>query len=81
MTKVLFLIFRFGRPRRGMGLLHAAKLSRQVAALQTPRRMSMASNAVLPATLGEVVESYDFTAYNIFAVYVAHAKAALKKQP
>jgi MFS family permease len=33
----------------------------------------MASRTVFAATLGEALEFYDFTAYGIFAVYVAHA--------
>jgi MFS family permease len=33
----------------------------------------MASKTVFAATLGEALEFYDFTAYGIFAVYVAHA--------
>jgi MFS family permease len=41
--------------------------------LETPRRMSMVSKTVLAATLGEALEFYDFTAYGIFAVYVARA--------
>ena len=41
--------------------------------LKTPRRMSMASKTVLAATFGEALEFYDFTAYGIFAVYVARA--------
>jgi MFS family permease len=35
--------------------------------------MSMASKTVLAATFGEALEFYDFTAYGIFAVYVARA--------
>jgi hypothetical protein len=41
--------------------------------------MSMGSKTVLAATFGEALEFYDFTAYDIFAVYVAYAKAAPQK--
>jgi MFS family permease len=33
----------------------------------------MATKTIMAATLGEALEFYDFTAYGIFAVYVAHA--------
>jgi MFS family permease len=41
---------------------------------EKPQRMTrMATKTVAAAAIGEALEFYDFTAYGIFAVYVAHA--------
>ena len=56
-----------------MSETHAAVLPAIVETEQPDRFTGMATKTILAATLGEALEFYDFTAYGVFAVYVAHA--------
>lgn len=56
-----------------MSEMRAAVLPAIVETAQPHRLTSMAKRTIFAATLGEALEFYDFTAYGVFAVYVAHA--------
>ena len=56
-----------------MSETHTAVLPAIVETKQPERLARMATKTILAATVGEALEFYDFTAYGVFAVYVAHA--------
>src|SRR5579859_5951364 len=56
-----------------MSETHAAVLPVIAETAQPHQLTSMAKRTIFAATLGEALEFYDFTAYGVFAVYVAHA--------